>query len=1068
MRASQCGLVDFSHIRIKQMSSNLVLGPSFPILLDRLLKQLRQCCRSDPLAPKWVVLPTPTAANHFRIKLGQGAEEAVFSGVRVIPLLTFIRRLEGMSEPTAAHRWGPALDLLLFELVEQLPSSSPLAQLQRMPSGYRLLRPTFLDLAEGGFGPDQLEILEELADEPELAPVERETIQLYAGWIRLLNERQLGWEPIGHQRIPEWIMESDEKTLLDALACEQGQTPQLFVYGFYGFTDVSAQIIAALGRRTDLTMFYPFQEEGKETHPAFSFGQAVLEDLKVRFGTALSTLTEERSPHQTTDFFLSTFPEGEVRLQPPFLTFQYAAGIRAEVLSAALRVRQWMEDSEKPIRPEEIMVVAPDTSPYLDVIREVFAAFAIPLRMVDTPVGLTPENRPLRMLARIWEDRAPAEWILAYLRDYPEVTAARDVNVDAFEWKVRQLGVWGGTSWHSILRLEADTEVKERNHLQFTRPEAALVRKILELWESSSGGGERTFTPQQADHFLHRLKAWLQEPALLDPLLKALQFMEPFRPDLVIKESMLRDMLLQAVDDQVQTDPADRVGVLFVPSMRARSLTSRAIVLLGLSSGTWPSRIEEDPLLSDASRRRLIAKAREVGHLLPVKSHATEEMSLLFFLLNSSAQRVHWVIPESDETGRSVAPTPWVQRYIQRWPQDQENEKLWSRIPRGPAQQAKNLLNLDPDGGAFVPPALLLLIQPDSTSLFSGEIPYTYLFAAQESRQRDLAWNGHIPAASLPLTGEQGERVRVTDLESLARCPYRFYANCSEEWKPLIPLEFVHQLNALDRGSLVHSLLEHLIQPALNQKIPVRQIAQAMLNNEAKELHHTAREFFSPLPKELEVLPSVFRQAELVKLVKMVKNYFQEVVKETCGGEIPIELELKGRVPFPGLEELLISGQIDRIDQRNGHFYIYDYKSGAARKGKQFQREVSLGYRIQPTLYPWIFGHQKSNQPEAAFSFIFLGESPPQEEPVNDHPEAEELLRPLAEILKTGMYLPTPTETLKLLEIEGANPCQFCEYSSLCRRFDGYARDRYFRFSQEQLSSRLEAMKDSGQGEQRP
>ena len=1050
------------------MSSNLVLAPSFPALLDLLLAKLRQCCLHDSLAPKWIVVPTSTAANHLRLKLGQEVEETVLAGVRVIPLTHFLRRLGKVTGPASHQRWGPTLDLLLFELVEQLPVSSPLSRLQHMPSGYRLLRPTFLDLADGGFGFDQLEILEELADEPELAPLERETILLYAGWIRLLTGRQLGWEPIGHQRLPEWIMESDEKTLLAALSCEQGQTPQVFVYGFYGFTDVSAQIIVALGRRTDLTMFYPFQEEGKETHPAFSFGQAVLEDLKVRFGTALSPLTndtdpdgkdEARSPHQTTRFFLSTFPEGEVPSQPPFLTFQYASSIRAEVLSAALRVRQWMDDSEKPIRPEEIMVVAPDPAPYLDVIREVFAAFAIPLRMVDTPVGLTPENRPLRMLARIWEDQAPAEWILAYLRDYPEMTAARDVNVDAFEWKVRQLGVWGGTSWHSILRLEADTDLKENNLLQFTSREEALVRDILELWGSSSSGGERTFTPQQADYFLKRLNGWLQEPALLDPLLNALQFMELFRPDLVIKESMLREMLLQLVDDQIRSDPLDRSGVLFVPSMRARSLTSRAIVLLGLASGTWPSHIDEDPLFSDASRRRLIAKAREVGHLLPVKSHATEEMSLLFFLLNSSAQRVHWVIPESDETGRSVAPTPWVQRYIQRWQQDLETEKLWSRIPRGPAQQAEYLLNLDQDRGAFLPPGFLLLIQPDTTSLFSGEIPYAYLFAAQESRQRELAWNGHIPAASLPILGKQGERVRVTDLESLARCPYRFYANCSVEWKPLIPLQFAHQLSTLDRGSLVHSLLEHLIQPALNQKIPVRKIAKAMLSNEAEELNQTAREFFSPLPKELEVLPAVFRQAELAILVEMVKNYFQEVVKETCGGEVPMELELKRKVPFPGLEGLLISGQIDRIDQRNGHFYIYDYKSGRAVNGKQLQREVSLGYRIQPILYPWIFGHEKSTQPETTFSFIFLGESPPQEKPVNDHPEVEELLRPLAEILRTGMYLPTPTETLKLHDIEGANSCQYCAYISLCRRFDPGAQHRYAGFSEKQISSRLEAMK---------
>jgi len=113
---------------------------------------------------------------------------------------------------------------------------------------------------------------------------------------------------------------------------------------------------------------------------------------------------------------------------------------------------------------------------------------------------------------------------------------------------------------------------------------------------------------------------------------------------------------------------------------------------------------------------------------------------------------------------------------------------------------------------------------------------------------------------------------------------------------------------------------------------------------------------------------------------------------------------------------------------------------------------------MQPILYPWIFSHQKP-QTEAKFSFIFLGESPPQQVEVKDRPAVEEFLRPLAEILEKGMYLPTPTETLKLHEIEGANSCQYCEFVSLCRRFDRGAQRRYAGFSEKEISSRLEAMK---------
>ncbi len=185
------------------MSSHLVLAPSFPALLDPLLEKLRQCCLHEPLAPKWVVVPTSTAANHLRLKLGQEVEETVLAGVRIIPLTYFLRRLGKATGPASHQRWGPTLDLLLFELVEQLPVSSPLSRLQHMPSGYRLLRPTFWDLADGGFGLDQLDILEELAKEPDLAPLEQETLQLYAAWIRVLDQQDRSWEPLAHQRIPE-------------------------------------------------------------------------------------------------------------------------------------------------------------------------------------------------------------------------------------------------------------------------------------------------------------------------------------------------------------------------------------------------------------------------------------------------------------------------------------------------------------------------------------------------------------------------------------------------------------------------------------------------------------------------------------------------------------------------------------------------------------------------------------------------------------------------------------------------------------------------------------------------
>ena len=172
-----------------------------------------------------------------------------------------------------------------------------------------------------------------------------------------------------------------------------------------------------------------------------------------------------------------------------------------------------------------------------------------------------------------------------------------------------------------------------------------------------------------------------------------------------------------------------------------------------------------------------------------------------------------------------------------------------------------------------------------------------------------------------------------------------------------------------------------------------------------------------------------------------------------CGGDIPISLEHKGRLGFPGLKDFFISGRIDRIDKKGAHLHVFDYKSGQSRTSR-LQREIILGYRMQPVLYPWIASGGEEEEPRGDFSYIFLGDSPPTEKVVRKSFDVENFLKPMAETLRQGIYLPTPTETMELAGITNANPCQFCQFDSLCRRFDRGADRRYFKFLKRKLVSR--------------
>ncbi|RPJ81973.1 MAG: hypothetical protein EHM18_16240, partial [Acidobacteria bacterium] len=166
--------------------------------------------------------------------------------------------------------------------------------------------------------------------------------------------------------------------------------------------------------------------------------------------------------------------------------------------------------------------------------------------------------------------------------------------------------------------------------------------------------------------------------------------------------------------------------------------------------------------------------------------------------------------------------------------------------------------------------------------------------------------------------------------------------------------------------------------------------------------------------------------------------------------------ESRCNADFPGLPGVRLSGQIDRMDDRGDHFMIIDYKSGREPDG--LCHEMRMGFRLQPLLYPWL--QQASAQTTGApirFSYVFFAKSPVQEKTVSvdQMTPVEEWLGLFADILSRGIFIPCSNEALELLGVERAEPCQFCEYASLCRRFERQAPARMAHFLEQLLPERL-------------
>lgn len=1017
------------------MGLHIVSGASFSTLRTRLLRDLGErhgsgCARS------WIVVPTSSVANQLRLEwMRTRSSEDAWAGVQAIPLNALVRRLAHPLGVRLGTRRGPLIHLLLRDLCRTLARTTSLKlprRLLSLPGGHQMLLPTFLDLADGGFGPRDAELVWDLSENGGPGLFEREVLQAYCCWLEWLEKHRIGWLPLRAQDLVERVSQASSQRINRILAVDQSSSTRLYWHGFYDFTDTNLELLAALSQHLDCILLTPFAGADKAPHAAFSFSAAVLDDLRLRLGTRVPSEERLAEPARSlASWFLSAFPDDGVAEPHSGLSIQSASGSRSEAIAAALQVREWL-DEDSALRPSDIWIAAPDVDDCRRTLREAFSSFGVPLRVLDPLPAAAPESRALRMLARIWEERGAAEWVLGFLRDFPP----HDVDIVGFERKVRRHGIWGAEAWNWCLtaapehlqrRAGADAEEPECED-DFTSQERDWILRILEFtteWPPGCGIPE-------AMAFLNRLQDfWLRGfPGLLRPLIDALDRFGRRRRNAIIPEKVLRHEMESLGFARRSADTWNQDAVALSSFMRLRGICPKRLVVLGLSSDRFPRRIEEDPLLTDGSRMRLARLAGHVGHRLPLKTRASEEQMLLFHLLTTSADRVHWVVPVSDGSGRAVAPTPWIQGFLRRRRSDSAQV-----IRRGPRDQARFLLEAAP-GGIHLPPRLGIVLWDRTRD------------PAPEDDAR-TACKPDVPRVDLDREASLS-RIGVTSLEDLARCPFRFYVNRIAKWRQLEPLQMPQEPPPRERGSLLHGVLERLLSDFAGSGASLLSISRDIVTRQGS-LPASAISWIEAWLRTNTRLPTLFQRAALAQAVRVLEAYFSA---DTAGAAIyPDRLEVEVSRPFPNETKCRVTARIDRIDQEGDRRRVIDYKSGRLPPG--LRKEVRLGLRVQPWLYPWIVEVEDQEDLPIEFGYIFLGEGEPAVYPCMEGESPGELLDSLSATLRAGAYPASSNEALRELGLIGLQPCLYCGAASVCRRFEIGAPRRQARDFETEGSARL-------------
>jgi RecB family exonuclease len=301
-------------------------------------------------------------------------------------------------------------------------------------------------------------------------------------------------------------------------------------------------------------------------------------------------------------------------------------------------------------------------------------------------------------------------------------------------------------------------------------------------------------------------------------------------------------------------------------------------------------------------------------------------------------------------------------------------------------------------------------------------------------------------AARVAAIGFGRERaVSPSRLEMYAQCPYRYYLRYVLGIEPIDEPEALERMDHLERGSLIHAILERFLKTLGRADPPsgdARDRHVALLlqvaADEAKERHE----------RGVTGLPLIWELDRRQIFEDLVRWYDREIADDSYaellpgafeagfGGaryalgeedpmssDEPLELRVNERM-------LLLQGRTDRIDwnERRTRFRVVDYKTGRWKNQAMFDG----GRALQLPLYLLAAAKLAGIDPQHGEAEYFFCTSRGEyrrvgitgEELASRREEFEQVLATLAEGAEEGYFAPNPGK--------GANNCRFCDYKDLC------------------------------------
>ncbi|WP_100404950.1 PD-(D/E)XK nuclease family protein [Bacillus solitudinis] len=224
--------------------------------------------------------------------------------------------------------------------------------------------------------------------------------------------------------------------------------------------------------------------------------------------------------------------------------------------------------------------------------------------------------------------------------------------------------------------------------------------------------------------------------------------------------------------------------------------------------------------------------------------------------------------------------------------------------------------------------------------------------------------------------------VSVTELESYARCPFRY--SMERVLNVREPGAQMERVSPLDIGQLVHTLIENVYKELGLVGITFDSLTEEQKEQVPNLITERFETLWENIEKQLHEIPQLDLELSKKEWSRRLQKWWQAERKHFWDNPRlstmkidALETAVRWEMTLTNGERLILAGKVDRVDIEEEGFVIYDYKTGAA--SIKMEEDVRTGLKLQLPLYTHALKkqlEQRENQPMSALgaSYISLKE----------------------------------------------------------------------------------------------